>query len=252
MKRPALEVGDVFRAHGEAFLDSHGASMSAQQKQVMRAIAQCRTAALGGHVSVCDRCGHEEISYNSCRNRHCPKCQASAQGDWLQARTAELLPVPYFHAVCTLPDELGPLALQNKAVVYGLLLATSGQALSELAADPQHLGARIGCLAVLHTWSQNLLHHPHVHCVVPGGGLALDRSRWIPSPPLFFLPVRALSALFRGKFLAGLKEAYLKGSLRFHGQLEALADRDAFFGFLAQLRDKDWVVYVKPPYICAK
>ena len=201
MTRPRLEVADVIRQHGDAFLDRYGGTLSAVQRRALRDIAACRTAALGGHVDICDQCGHQQIAYNSCRNRHCPKCQATAAADWMEARKAELLPVEYFHVVFTLPTTIGPIALQNPRVVYGLLFKAAAETLRQVAADPKHLGAKIGFLAVLHTWGQNLQHHPHVHCVVPGGGLAPDGSYWIACRPGFFLPVRVLSRVFRGKFL---------------------------------------------------
>jgi len=249
MTRPALEVADIFRAHGETYLASHGAATLPQQRKVLRRIAACRTDALGAHLLHCDRCGHEEISYNSCRDRHCPKCQASQAAEWLNGRVADLLPVPeYFHVVFTLPAELAPLALQNKAIVYGLLFKAAWETLSEVAADPKHLGGQIGCHMILHTWGQNLQAHPHVHCVIPGGALAPDRSRWIPCRLGFFLPVAVLSRLFRGKCLALMKAAFREGRLSFHGQLQALADPEAFFGLLSSLRDKKWIVYSKPPF----
>jgi hypothetical protein len=249
MTRPALEVADIFRAHGDSYLSSNGPSISPQQRTVMRRIADCRTPALGGHVLECDRCGHREVSYNSCRDRHCPKCQAAGAGKWLEARVADLLAVPeYFHVVFTLPDEIAPLALQNKALVYGLLFKAAWESLHDLAGDPKHLGGDIGCHMVLHTWGQNLLAHPHVHCVIPGGALSPDRSRWIPCRPGFFLPVRPLGRLFRGKFLALLNAAFKQGRLSFHGQLKPLGEPDAFAGLLSTLRRKPWVVYSKPPF----
>ena len=211
-------------------------------------IAACRTAALGGHVEECDRCGHQQIAYNSCRNRHCPKCQATAAAQWLEAREAELLPVEYFHVVFTLPAALGPIALQNPRVVYGLLFRAAAETLQQIAADPKHLGAEIGFLAVLHTWGQNLEHHPHVHCVVPGGGLSPDGSRWVACRPGFFLPVRVLSRVFRGKFLALLRAAFDQGKLSFHGKLGALADAGEFRRRLAASAQTEWVVYAKPPF----
>ena len=224
MTRPRLEVAEVFRDYGDAFLDRYGDTLSPEQRRVLSDIAACRTAALGGHVEECDQCGHQQIAYNSCRNRHCPKCQATAAAQWMEARKAELLPVEYFHVVFTLPAALGPIALQNQREVYGLLFQAAAETLQQIAADPKHLGAEIGFLAVLHTWGQNLQHHPHVHCVVPGGGLSPDGSRWIACQPGFFLPVRVLSRVFRGKFLALLGNAFDRGKLSFHGKLAALAD----------------------------
>jgi hypothetical protein len=215
---------------------------------VLRELSLCRTAALGGHKYRCDRCGHERIAYNSCRNRHCPKCQAAARAEWLAARQQELLAVPYFHVVFTLPDGLGPLALQNQRLLYGLLFRAASETLLCIARDPQHLGARIGFLLVLHTWGQNLHHHPHVHGVVPGGGLSPDATQWVAGRENFFLSVRVLSRLFRGKFLHSLQQAFDRGQLHFHGQLEALAQASCWERWLKQLRAKDWVVYAKPPF----
>jgi hypothetical protein len=248
MTRPRLEVADVIRQHGDAFLERYGGTLSSVQRRALRDIAACRTAALGGHVGVCDQCGHQQIAYNSCRNRHCPKCQATAAADWMKAREAELLPTEYFHMVFTLPATLGPLALQNPRVVYGLLFKAAAETLRRVAADPKHLGAEIGFLAVLHTWGQNLQHHPHVHCVVPGGGLAPDGSHWIACRPGFFLPVRVLSRVFRGKFLALLRSAFDRGKLVFHGKLASLSDPDAFQRRLAIAAKTEWVVYAKPPH----
>jgi hypothetical protein len=211
-------------------------------------LAACRTAALGGHVQACDACDRSEIFYNSCRNRHCPQCQAGRQAEWFAARSGELLPVPYFHLVFTLPRELAPLALVNPRVVYGLLFRTASEALQQLAADPKHLGAQIGGLFVLHTWGQNLEHHPHVHGIVPGGGLSLDGTRWVHSRPNFFLPVKALSRLFRGKFLAGLRAAHARGELTFPGRLAPLAARGKWSALCRRLQRKEWVVYSKPPF----
>jgi hypothetical protein len=253
MSRPALEVADVIRQCGSAFEDAFGPSLSLDQRRVLREIAACRTAALGGHVQECDGCGHRQIAYNSCRNRHCPKCQAAARGEWLEAREQELLPVPYFHVVFTLPHELGQLAWQNKKVVYGLLFRAAAATLLTVAADPQHLGAKIGFLSVLHTWGQNLMHHPHLHVVVPGGGLSSDGSRWIACKQSrrkkeFFLPVRILSRVFRGKFLAGLKQAHADGKLEFHGRLQPLAEPGRFNHLLNQSARRDWIVYAKRPF----
>jgi hypothetical protein len=246
MTRHRLEVADVFREHADEYLGKSGGTSA--QRRVLRAVQNCRTAVLGGHVEACDRCGHERIAYNSCRNRHCPKCQGPATARWLEARAAELLPASYFHLVFTLPAALGPLALQNPRVIYGLLLRAVSQTLLEVAADPRHLGAEIGFLAVLHTWGQNLLHHPHVHCVIPAGGIAPDGSRWIGCRPGFFLPVRVLSRVFRGKFVAGLKRAFARGELTFHGDLAALADPAHFERLLDQVVRRDWVVFAKRPF----
>jgi hypothetical protein len=243
-----LEVADVFRQHGEEFLERWGHTVSPQQRKALRDIAACRTATLGGHIEQCDHCSHRVIAYNSCRNRHCPKCQSAARDRWLAERAKELLPVPYCHVVFTVPEQLAPLALQNQRLFYGLLFRAVSQTLLEIAADPRHLGAQIGFLAVLHTWSQNLLHHPHVHCVVPAGGIATDGSEWVPCRQKFFLPVRVLSRLFRGKLLAFLREAYAKGKLQFGGQLAALADPARFQTWLRILKKSDWVVYAKPPF----
>jgi len=246
--RPNLEVADVLRRHGEAYQRRFRSGTSPQQWRVLRALQQCRTAALGGHIAQCDRCGHQVISYNSCRNRHCPKCQSLAKARWLDARRAELLPVPYYHVVFTLPDSLAPLALQNKRVVYSLLFQTVAQTLLTLAADPKHLGATIGFLAVLHTWGQTLLHHPHLHCVVPGGGLSPDRQRWIACRRGFFLPVRVLSRLFRRLFLEALHQAFEQGRLQFHGTIQPLSEPKAFARLLQRCRAGEWVVYAKPPF----
>ncbi len=246
MTQPRLEVAEVFREHEAEYLVKHGASRA--QRQVLRAVQNCRTAALGGHVEACDQCDHQRIAYNSCRNRHCPKCQGPACARWMQAREAELLPVPYFHVVFTLPSALGPLALQNPRVVYALLMQAAAQTLLEVAADSKHLGAEIGVLAVLHTWGQNLLHHPHVHCVVPAGGLAPGGDRWIACRKNFFLSVRVLSRVFRGKFVHGLKQAFARGELEFHGNLAELAAPEAFERLLDQVVRHDWVVYAKRPF----
>ncbi|MDB5348947.1 MAG: transposase [Planctomycetota bacterium] len=248
MTRPRLEVADVVREHGAAFLARYDGVLSPQQRRALSDIAACRTATLGGHVEACDRCGHRRIAYNSCRNRHCPKCQAGAAAGWTEERRAELLPVAYLHVVFTLPAALGPIALQNPRAVYGLLFRTAAETLLQIAADPRHLGAEIGFLAVLHTWGQDLQHHPHVHCVVPGGGLAPDGSRWIACRPGFFLPVRVLSRVFRGKFLARLRAAFDRGELAFHGRLAALADPGEFQRRLAASARTGWVVYAKPPF----
>jgi hypothetical protein len=246
--RPPYEVADVVRDYGKQFVEAYGMLLDLIHLRVLHALENCRTASLGGHVEECDRCRHRVISYNSCRNRHCPKCQGAAREKWLADRTAELLPVPYFHVVFTLPHVLAPLALQNKRVVYGILFRAASQTLLEVAAEPKRLGAEIGFLAVLHTWGQNLQHHPHLHCVVPGGGLSLDHSKWIPSRSQFLLPVKVLSRVFRGKFLAFLRTAFRKGRLQFHGRLAALGQKPAFDAFLRQAYGSEWVVYTKPPF----
>jgi hypothetical protein len=244
--RPPLELADIFRQHGASFRLTH--PLSPEQRRVMRAIEQCRTAALGGHVDQCDRCGFRRVSYNSCRNRHCPKCQSLTKARWLDARMADLLPVEYFHVVFTLPEQLASLALQNKRVVYNILFATAAETLRTIAADPKHLGAEIGFLAVLHTWGQTLRHHPHLHCVVPGGGLSLDGSGWRSCRRSFFLPVKVLSRLFRHLFLQALSSACNHGKLSFHGALVHLSHPRAFASLIASLRRKEWVVYAKPPF----
>jgi len=248
MGRPALEVADIFRIHGPAYRETHGHAMNSAQRRVMRAVEICRTAVLGGHVDECDRCGHQRISYNSCANRHCNKCQSLARAQWLSKHAAQLLPVPYFHVVFTVPDKIAAIALQNKKLVYSLLFRAAAAALRRIAADPKHLGAKIGFLAVLHSWGQNLLHHPHLHCVVPGGGLSPDGSRWVACRNSFFLPVRVLSRLFRGLFLRGLNEAYAAGKLRFHGSVQPLVDPENFQTVLQGCRKAEWVVYSKPPF----
>ena len=219
MSRPTLEVADILRASGNSFWQRHGSHYAWQHRKVMDGIVRCRTAALGGHRDRCSGCGHQAISYNSCRNRHCPKCGGNARARWMAARAAELLPVPYFHIVFTLPHELSALVLQNKRLLYDLLFRTSAATLLEVARDPKHLGADIGLLSVLHTWGQNLQHHPHVHCVVPAGGLAIDGSRWVAASRKFFLPVRVLSRVFRGKFTAALKQLLHEGKLQFMARL---------------------------------
>jgi hypothetical protein len=248
MKRLTLEVADIIRVAGDSFIDRNRAHLAWPQLKVLRAIRDCRTAALGGHLDRCSRCGHQAISYNSCRNRHCPKCQTNARQQWLAKRAEDLLDVPYFHVVFTLPHDLSALALQNKKVFYDLLFRVSAETLIEVAADPKHLGARIGFLSVLHTWGQNLQHHPHVHCVVPAGGIAPDLSHWVHPSTGFFLPVRVLSKVFRGKFVAGLKSLFRKHGLSFHGSLSGLADPKLFRSFLRQLFRKNWVVYAKRPF----
>jgi hypothetical protein len=246
--RDTIEVADIFRRHGDAYLKANGAHMGRGERRVMGAIAACRTAALGGHVEQCADCGVIRIAYNSCRNRHCPKCQSLARAEWLEARRADLLPVPYFHVVFTLPAALREIAFHNKAVVYDILMRTAAETLRTVAADPRHLGAEIGLVAVLHTWGQNLEHHPHVHCIVPGGGISPDRTRFIACKPGFFLPVRVLSSLFRRRFLTELDAAFKAGRLRFSGALAALTDPASFAQCLAGLRSIDWVVYAKPPF----
>ena len=248
MERPQLEVADVFRRYGAAYRQQHAGSLSRGQRRVMSAIELCRTAALGGHLEECDCCGHPRPAYHSCRNRHCPKCQSLARAQWLEDRQAELLPVEYFHVVFTVPEEIAALAYQNKEVVYGILFRATAETLRTLAADPQHLGAEIGFFAVLHSWGQNLLHHPHLHCVVPGGGLAPDGKRWIACRPGFFLPVNVLSCLFRRLFLDYLQAAFEQGQRHFFSFLERLRDPHAFAHYLAPLRQIDWVVHAKPPF----
>ena len=246
MSRPAIELADIFRRHGQAYRAAH--RLRRPQLRVLRAIEVCRTAALGGHVEQCSQCSHLRIAYNSCRNRHCPKCQNTERARWLQRRTAELLPVPYFHVVFTLPAEVADIAFYNQELVYGMLFRAAAQTLLAIARDPQHLGAEIGFFAILHTWGQNLLFHPHLHCVVPGGGLSPDGQSWIGCRPGFFLPVRVLSRLFRRLFLEALQQAYDNGKLQFHGELQALRDRARFTAYLSPLRHAEWVVYAKPPF----
>jgi hypothetical protein len=248
MSRPTLEVADIVRAAGNRFWEKNRSHLAWTHRKVLDAIVRCRTAALGGHLDQCIRCGHQAISYNSCRSRHCPKCQGNARAKWLAARSAELLPVPYFHVVFTLPHELSALVLQNKRLLYDLLFRTSAATMLELARDPKHLGADIGGLGVLHTWGQNLQHHPHVHYIVPAGGLAPDGFRWIDSSRRFFLPVHALSRVFRGKFATGLKQLFEQNKLQFHGSQQSLAAPGCFATFLQQLFQQDWVVYAKPPF----
>jgi hypothetical protein len=243
-----LEVADVFRRHGEAYRCAHDAHLGRVERRVMSAIELCRTAGLGGHTEACAECGLVRCAYNSCRNRHCPKCQGRARAEWLAARQAELLPVPYFHVVFTLPAAAAEIAFQNKETVYAILFRTAAETLRTIAADPKHLGAEIGLLAVLHTWGQNLHHHPHVHCVVPGGGPSLDGTRWVACRPGFLLPVRILSRLFRRLFLDELRAAFEAGHLGFFGELAILAERNAFARRLRELRRVEWVVYAKPPF----
>jgi hypothetical protein len=246
VSRPAFELAGIFRQHGEAYRKAH--RLPLQQRRVLRAIEVCRTAVLGGHVEKCSRCDRTRIAYNSCRNRHCPKCQNTERAHWLQSRKAELLPVEYFHVVFTIPEQLARIAFYNPAVVYGILFRAASETLLTVARDPKHLGAEIGFLAILHTWGQNLLHHPHVHCVVPGGGLSPDYDRWIGCKPGFFLPVRVLSRLFRRLFLEAIQQAFEKGDLSFFAQLEPLRDPAAFAEYLAPLGSREWVVYAKPPF----
>jgi hypothetical protein len=246
--RPALEVADIFREHGPAWREAQRGHLSLAQLKVMSAIVQCRTAALGGHVLRCEGCGTDQIAYNSCRNRHCPKCQGTAARDWLAAREADLLPFGYFHVVFTLPARIADIAWQNKAVIYDLLFRAASETMLTIAADPRHLGARIGITAVLHTWGSAMTHHPHVHMIVPGGGLSPDGERWVAARPAFLLPVRVLSGLFRRLFLTGLLALHTAGRLRFFGGHAALKDSRAFLRHLAPLRKKGWVVYAKPPF----
>ncbi|MGH8523094.1 MAG: IS91 family transposase [Gammaproteobacteria bacterium] len=248
MDRPKLEVADVFRRYGEAYREKHDASMSTAHRRVMTAIELCRTAALGGHIERCDQCGHERNCFNSCRDRHCPKCQSLARAQWIEDRQTELLEVPYFHVVFTVPEEIAAIAYQNKKEVYDILFRAAAETLTTIAADPKHLGAQIGFFAVLHSWGQNLLFHPHLHCVVPGGGPSPDGQRWISCRPDFFLPVRVLSRLFRRLFLESLQKAFDAGKLQFFGALEPLRERLAFARHLAQAKTSEWVVYAKRPF----
>jgi Putative transposase/Transposase zinc-binding domain len=248
MARAALEVADIFRDHGAAWRRANAGHVSLGQLKVMSAIECCRTAALGGHVAACERCEHTQIAYNSCRNRHCPKCQGAAAKAWLAERQAELLPVPYYHLVFTLPAAIADIARQNKTVVYDLLFKAASETLLTIAADPKHLGARIGITAVLHTWGSTLTHHPHLHIIVPGGGLSPDGTRWVSCPPGFFLPVRVLSTLFRRLMLEKLTEAHGAGRLQFFGAHTRLADGRAFAAFLASLKKTKWFVYAKRPF----
>jgi Putative transposase/Transposase zinc-binding domain len=248
VSRPALEVADIFRGHGPVWRQANAGHVSLGQLKVMSAIESCRTAALGGHVARCEKCSHTLIAYNSCRNRHCPKCQSVAAKEWLAEREAELLPVPYYHVVFTLPAAIADIAYQNKAVIYNLLFKASAETLITIAADPKHLGARVGVLSVLHTWGSALTHHPHVHMIVPGGGISLDRSKWVSCRPGFFLPVRVLSRLFRRLLLDKLVAAHLAGELQFFGNHAPLTDARAFDAYLAPLRSSEWVVYSKRPF----
>jgi len=248
MSRSALEVADIFRAHGPHWRHAQAGHVSLGQLKVMSAIERCRSAALGGHVLQCQACAQTQIAYNSCRNRHCPKCQASAARRWLEARQADLLPVDYYHVVFTLPGPISEIAWYNKAVVYGLLFQAAAETLRTVAADPKHLGARIGVTLVLHTWGSAMTHHPHVHGIVPGGGLSLDGTRWVSCKPGFFLPVRVLSRLFRRVFLEKLWDAHQAGQLQFFGDQAALAETNTFTEWLQPLRQSEWVVYAKRPF----
>jgi hypothetical protein len=248
MPQPPVEVADIIRAAGAAFLDGSCKWLTWFHVKVLNAILYCRTSGLGGHVDACSRCGYQAISYNSCRNRHCPKCQANARDRWLDARCRDLLPTRYVHVVFTLPHQLAPLALQNKREIYGLLFRASAETLLQVARNPKHLGAEIGFFSVLHTWNQQLLHHPHVHCVVPAGGLSPDHCRWIPATNNFFLPVKVLSRVFRGKFVAGLRKLHAGHKLSFHGNLTTLQSPEAFSAMLRSLFRTDWVVYSKRPF----
>jgi hypothetical protein len=247
VERPPFEVGEILRRFEPGYRQLYG-GLSPDQGRVVRALTSCRTAALGGHVEACDACGHRVIAYNSCRDRHCPKCQASATAEWLERERAYLLPTPYVHVVFTLPHLLAPLALQNPRTAYGLLFRAAAGTLLKIAADPGHLGARIGFVAILHTWGQTLLHHPHLHCLVPAGGLAPDGSRWVACRKGYFLPVRVLGALFRGIYLALLDREFNKGALRFHGALRDLTHPTSFRRLLRETRRRRWVVYAKPPF----
>ena len=248
MARSGPEVADVFRHYGDAFREQHGGSLSTAQRRAMTAIEICRTAALGGHVEQCDSCGHQRISYNSCRNGSCPKCQSMRRAQWLDDRRAEILDTQYFHVVFTLPERTAAIALQNKAVVYDLLFRTAAETLRTIAADPKHLGAEIGFFGILHTWGSNLLHHPHIHFLVPGGGLSPDGTRWISCRRGYFLPVEVLSCLFRRLFIEALQKANAAGQLQFFSALAQLKEKSAFQRYLAPLRQTDWVVYAKPPF----
>jgi hypothetical protein len=243
-----MEIADVFRAYGPAWRRAHAGHVGLGQLKVMSAIEACRTEALGGHVAACSKCGHQHIAYNSCKNRHCPKCQGPAARDWMAARAEDLLPVEYFHVVFTLPAEIARIAYWNKREVYGLLFRASAETVTTIAADPRHLGARVGMTSVLHTWGSALTHHPHVHMIVPGGGLSPDGKRWVSCRTGFFLPVRVLSRLFRRLFLEGLSELHRAGTLAFFGDLKHLADSEAFATWIAPLRKAEWVVYAKPPF----
>jgi hypothetical protein len=248
VSRPSLEVADIFRGHGSAWRRANAGHVSLGQLKVMSAIENCRTAALGGHVARCEKCAHSQISYNSCRNRHCPKCQGAMAKEWLAAREADLLPVPYYHVVFTLPAAIADIAFQNRAVIYDLLFKASAETLITIAADPKHLGARVGITSVLHSWGSALTHHPHVHMIVPGGGISFDGKSWISCRPGFFLPVRVLSRLFRRLFLERLLDAHQAKRLKFFGDHVALADAQAFAAYVAPLRRAEWIVYAKRPF----
>jgi len=246
--RPALEVADIFRRHGAAFRQAHAEHLGRTERRVMAAIETCRTAVLGGHVERCTDCGFTRNAYNSCRDRHCPKCQGLARAEWLEARRAELLPVSYFHVVFTVPAPVADIAFHNKAVVYAILFRAAAAALRSVAADPRYLGAEIGAIAVLHTWGQTLHRHPHLHCIVPGGGISPDQTRWIACRPGFFLPVRVLSRCFRDAFVCQLRDAFAAGELRLSGALADLADPATLAARLDELARSDWVVFAKPPF----
>jgi Putative transposase/Transposase zinc-binding domain len=248
MDRPKLEVADVFRRYGQAYRQNHGPSMSAEQRRVMTAIEVCRTAVLGGHLERCDQCDYERNCFNSCRDRHCPKCQSLARAQWIEHRQAELLDCPYFHVVFTVPEEIAAIAYQNKEMVYDILFKSTAETLKTIAADPKHLGAEIGFFAVLHSWGQNLMHHPHLHCVVPGGGLSADGQRWARCRARFFLSVRVLSRLFRRLFLESMEKAFNSGKLQFFAALEFLRDSHAFAARIAGAKESEWVVYAKRPF----
>lgn len=248
MGRTNLEVADIFYEYGEAYRHKFAKSMLPEQRRVMRAVEVCRTAELGGHIDRCDYCEHEVISYNSCRNRHCPKCQSMAKAEWLEARRAELLPVDYFHVVFTIPEYLNQVALQNKPVIYEILFKAVSQTLLSIAVDSKHLGAKIGFMAILHSWGQNLMFHIHLHCIVPGGGLSFDENTWINSRKKFFLPVRVLSRLYRRLFLELLTKAFNQERLEFHGDIENLSGPESFKLFLLKCARSEWVVYAKPPF----
>ena len=248
MVGPSIEVADVFAAHTDSFLKKRGGVVSSAKRRVLRDIVACRTAVLGGHMECCDECGHERPAYNSCGNRHCPKCQGPAARDWMEARAEDLLPVEYFHVVFTLPAEIAQIAFWNKKAVYGLLFRASAETVMTIAADPKRLGARIGMTSVLHTWGSALTHHPHIHMIVPGGGLSLDGTRWVACKRGFFLHVRVLSRLFRRLFLDGLLALHRAGELAFYGGLEGLAQADAFAAWLKPFRRSEWIVYAKPPF----
>ncbi len=248
MPRPKLEIADVFRAHGPAWRQANAGHVSLSQLKVMSAIEACRTEALGGHVAGCAKCGHHHIAYNSCKNRHCPKCQGPAARDWMEARAEDLLPVGYFHVVFTLPAKIAQIAYWNKKAIYGLLFKSSAETVMTIAADPKRMDARVGMTSVLHTWGSALTHHPHIHMIVPGGGLSPDGTNWVTCRPGFFLHVRVLSRLFRRLFLEGLMDLHRTGELAFFGDLEQLAEPDAFASWLAPFRKSEWVVYAKPPF----